>query len=132
MSRLRAALPRDNSHAWHPQALGSAHRDGLAGEDTRRVYDACVIGSGAGGSVAADHLVRAGLDVLLIEEGFRLAPGITNGQLDKLCRRAEIPGDDGDWIERGWPWTPATWVAAPSSTAAPPSATTTSTSTRPT
>ena len=31
--------------------------------------DVCVVGTGAGGGVTADILTRAGLDVVLIEEG---------------------------------------------------------------
>jgi choline dehydrogenase-like flavoprotein len=34
-----------------------------------RVYDAIIVGSGAGGSAAAYKLARAGLDVLLLEKG---------------------------------------------------------------
>ncbi|HEX8950575.1 MAG TPA: GMC family oxidoreductase N-terminal domain-containing protein, partial [Polyangia bacterium] len=45
----------------------------LTGADISRDYeeraDACVIGSGAGGAVAASELQRAGFDVLVLEEG---------------------------------------------------------------
>jgi choline dehydrogenase-like flavoprotein len=37
-----------------------------------RVYDALIVGSGAGGAAAAHALVRAGLDVLLLEKGREL------------------------------------------------------------
>jgi choline dehydrogenase-like flavoprotein len=36
---------------------------------TDRVYDALIVGSGAGGAAAAHRLTRAGLDVLLLEKG---------------------------------------------------------------
>jgi glycine/D-amino acid oxidase-like deaminating enzyme len=39
--------------------------------------DACIIGSGPGGAVAADELVRKGQNVLMIEEGPLPVPGTT-------------------------------------------------------
>src|SRR5688572_2390865 len=36
---------------------------------TDRIYDAIIVGSGAGGAAAAYRLTRAGLDVLLLEKG---------------------------------------------------------------
>ncbi|HXW10105.1 MAG TPA: GMC family oxidoreductase [Steroidobacteraceae bacterium] len=40
--------------------------------DPNRLYDAVIVGSGAGGAAAAHTLVRAGLDVLLLEKGREL------------------------------------------------------------
>ena len=39
---------------------------------TDRTYDALIVGSGAGGAAAAHRLVRAGLDVLVVEKGREL------------------------------------------------------------
>src|SRR3954469_12482555 len=42
--------------------------------DPERVYDLCIVGWGAGGSVIAHHAATAGLDVLVLEEGELVAP----------------------------------------------------------
>ncbi|MEV7615470.1 GMC family oxidoreductase [Streptomyces sp. NPDC089799] len=105
MKRLRGTLPTDTPHAWHPDPLGPAHRDGWDARDDGRVWDVVVIGSGASGSVAADRLVRQGLDVLMLEEGFRLSPALGNPELDDMCRTALVPDGKGGWTDEGWPWT---------------------------
>lgn len=67
-------------------------------------YDVCIVGSGASGSVAADVLVRAGLRVLMIEEG-RPVTRETNAEVDAqspLCKARE---PDGTFSRNGWPWT---------------------------
>src|SRR5512143_3323322 len=43
-----------------------------AAHDPGRVYDAIIVGSGAGGAAAAYRLVQAGLEVLLLETGGEL------------------------------------------------------------
>ncbi|MFJ3726432.1 GMC oxidoreductase [Streptomyces sp. NPDC090045] len=105
MKRLRGTLPTDAPHAWHPDPLGPAHRDGWDTRDDGRVWDVVVIGSGASGSVAADRLVRQGLEVLMLEEGFRLSPELGNPELDDMCRTALVPDGKGGWSDEGWPWT---------------------------
>ena len=41
----------------------------------RKVYDVCIIGSGAGGGTAAKVLTQGGLEVVMLEAGPRLNPG---------------------------------------------------------
>src|ERR1700692_573517 len=40
----------------------------------RKVYDVCIIGSGAGGGTAAKVLTEGGLNVVMLEAGPRLNP----------------------------------------------------------
>ena len=42
---------------------------------SQKVYDAIIVGSGAGGGTAAQRLTAAGLDVALLEAGPELVPG---------------------------------------------------------
>ncbi len=74
------------------------------------VFDACVVGSGPGGGIAAYVLTRAGLKVALVESGRRLRPGVDYGAhvdpmatLDKRLAagfRGPIPAL-GDYTEQG-------------------------------
>ncbi|GCD40677.1 GMC oxidoreductase [Streptomyces paromomycinus] len=105
MEHLRGPSPLANPGARHPELLGPAHRDGFGDEAADRVWDVCVIGSGASGAVAADRLVRQGLDVLMVEEGFRLAGHVDLDEAETLCRQAVARDDEGNWTDEGWPWT---------------------------
>ena len=40
----------------------------------RKIYDVCIIGSGAGGGTAAKVLTEGGLNVVMLEAGPRLNP----------------------------------------------------------
>lgn len=51
---------------------------GSEGSDSSRVYDAVIVGSGFGGSLIAHTLVRAGLDVLMLERGDWVERGTHN------------------------------------------------------
>jgi len=89
----------------HRDSLGSAHRHGLEDIGDDHHFDVCVIGSGASGAVATDVLIEAGLDVLVIEEGPRLAANATNEALDRTSPTALAREGNGEWGERGWAWT---------------------------
>jgi choline dehydrogenase-like flavoprotein len=69
---LKGAMgPKDNDSRF----LLDVHRRGLPGEDTMRRYedtdevDMCIVGAGAGGSVLAQRLARAGWRVVILEAG---------------------------------------------------------------
>lgn len=68
-------------------------------------FDACVVGSGAAGAVVAETLVRAGLEVVVIEEGARVPPDLSNEALDAASPSALARTGANGWNERGWPWT---------------------------
>jgi choline dehydrogenase-like flavoprotein len=62
------AAYRDGTGTFHPDARRIVDGADLAG-DTTIVVDACVIGAGAGGAVAAKELAEGGMRVALLEEG---------------------------------------------------------------
>jgi len=62
------AAYRDGRGAFHPPVRRVVPGRGLRGKHEVRA-DACVIGSGAGGAVAAKELAEGGMDVVLLEEG---------------------------------------------------------------
>src|SRR5207237_1786065 len=72
----------------------------MAGE----IYDACVVGSGAGGGAAAWALVRAGLRILVLERGpHYMAKDFFHDEL-AVCRRdwfVPDPARDPHMIDRG-------------------------------
>ena len=58
----------DPTGAFHPAERRIVSGSGIAGERRVRV-DACVIGTGAGGAVAAKELAEGGMSVAMLEEG---------------------------------------------------------------
>jgi choline dehydrogenase-like flavoprotein len=62
------AAYRDGTGTFHPETRRIVRGADLPG-DTRIEVDACVIGAGAGGAVAAKELAEGGMRVALLEEG---------------------------------------------------------------
>lgn len=72
--------------------------------DLNQVYDFCIIGSGASGSIAAAELVKHGFRVLMLERG----PYITNQTYDDILLASEpayARSENGAWSLDGYPWT---------------------------
>lgn len=73
--------------------------------DTERVYDVCVIGSGAAGSVAACELAAAGLDVVMLEQGAYVTPATSYEEVVRGSEAAYARQANGCWSLSGYPWT---------------------------
>lgn len=69
---------------------------------SRSRHDAVVVGSGAGGAFAARVLARAGLDVVVVEEGRRFSVADFR-ERDPLERFAELYRDGGTTVALGRP-----------------------------
>lgn len=70
-------------------------------EVAARTWDACIIGSGASGAVAAEQLAAAGASVVVLEEGPRLGRATTYDQLRAASEPALVRGPDGGWVAAG-------------------------------
>lgn len=73
-------------------------------EDAAHVADVCVIGSGASGSATAWALQRAGLDVVVIEQGPFVDPGVSYDDVETIAETAWIRQTTGVWEKSGNPW----------------------------
>lgn len=72
--------------------------------DTRRIADVCVVGSGASGALVAATLRRAGLDVVVIEQGPYVDPHTSYDDLVSAAELAWVCQDNGLWAKIGYPW----------------------------
>jgi choline dehydrogenase-like flavoprotein len=89
----------------------------------RKIYDVCIIGSGAGGGTAAKILTEGGLNVVMLEAGPRLDPendfkehvwpyelahrGADVGAKKRLQMNDEFMAPNGFWDIEGEPYTTA-------------------------
>ncbi|MFG1953679.1 GMC family oxidoreductase [Micromonospora sp. NPDC048830] len=73
-------------------------------DDTGHVADVCVIGSGASGAITAWALQRAGLDVVVIEQGPFVDPWVSYDDVETVAETAWIRQDSGVWEKTGNPW----------------------------
>ncbi|MFV2085448.1 FAD-dependent oxidoreductase [Micromonospora sp. LOL_021] len=73
-------------------------------DDVTRVADVCVIGSGASGAITAWALQRAGLDVVVVEQGPFVDPWVSYDDIETNAETAWIRQDSGLWEKTGNPW----------------------------
>lgn len=75
-----------------------------AREDIQQAADVCIVGSGASGAVAAWALQRAGLDVVVVEQGPFVDPWVSYDDIEQISETAWIRQTSGVWEKTGNPW----------------------------
>ncbi|MGM1063121.1 FAD-dependent oxidoreductase [Saccharothrix sp. Mg75] len=66
-----------------------------------RIWDVCIVGSGASGAVAAERLSASGLSVVVLEEGPRLGRGTTYEQIRACTPPTLVRDARGRWTPTG-------------------------------
>lgn len=69
-----------------------------------RIFDVCIMGSGAAGSVVAAHCAELGLDVLILERG-EFPKDRTFDEIMEASEPAFARDAKGCWSLSGYPWT---------------------------
>lgn len=73
-------------------------------QEEKKIYDFCIIGSGASGTIAAKELMDSGFSVVMVERGPHVKEGIS---YDDILRNAELAYarlENGAWGINGYPW----------------------------
>ncbi len=84
---------------------GAHYGPAPAADDLATTYDACVVGSGAAGATVAWLLARAGLSVVVVEQGPHVTAGVTYESLLADAEPAWVRQANGTWGKVGYPWT---------------------------
>lgn len=68
-------------------------------------WDVCVVGSGASGATAAWLCARAGLRVVIVEQGLPVQADTSYDDLLAAAEPAWVRQENGTWGKIGYPWT---------------------------
>ena len=68
-------------------------------------WDVCIVGSGAAGATVAWLCARAGLRVIVVEQGAPVAADTTYDDLLAAAEPAWVRQENGTWGKIGYPWT---------------------------
>lgn len=69
------------------------------------IYDFCIIGSGASGTMAALELIQEGFKVLVLEKGPNVTNNLTYDDILLASEPAYARMENGAWGLMGYPWT---------------------------